>query len=111
VHFGHFERDGGDRISYKLATSQHGFFELRHMRIKRYKVRSLTAGKSKQAALDFEMEFDGKRAFVVWDSITMGKFKLKARVEIDPELLFAAPGRGCDYLYRGQLVLPRPENN
>jgi hypothetical protein len=81
------------------------------MSVKRYKVRSLAAGKSAQKALDFEIEFEGERAFVVWDSISVGKFQLKARVEIDPELLLAAPGRGCDYLYRGQLVLPRPENN
>ena len=81
------------------------------MSVKRYKIRGLTAGAGKQCSIELDMEFEGERAFVVWDSITMGKFQLKARVEIDPELLLATPGRGCDYLYSGQLILPRPENN
>ena len=78
---------------------------------KRYKVRSVAPGCGEQRSVDFDMEFEGNRAFVVLDSVTMGKFQLKARVEIDPALLLAAPGRGCDYLYQGQLILPRPENN
>jgi hypothetical protein len=36
---------------------------------------------------------------------------LKARLEIDPKLLRADSGRGCDYIYRGELVLPNPEHN
>ena len=31
--------------------------------------------------------------------------------EIDPKLLRADSGRGCDYVYRGELVLPNPEHN
>jgi hypothetical protein len=79
------------------------------MRAKIYKVRSQAPSKSN--FIEVNMEFDGDRAFVVLDSIHLGKFELKARVEIDPALLQAAAGRGCDYFYRGQLVLPRPEHN
>jgi hypothetical protein len=32
-------------------------------------------------------------------------------MEIDPQLLHADSGRGCDYIYRGELVLPNPEHN
>jgi hypothetical protein len=67
--------------------------------------------KGKLECIDLDLEFDGKRAFVIWDSITLGDYLLKARVEIDPELLHADSGRGCDYIYRGELVLPNPENN
>jgi len=35
----------------------------------------------------------------------------KARVEIDPALLLKEGGRTWDFLYRGELVLPRPQNN
>ncbi len=81
------------------------------MRAKLYKVRSLTVDNGKPAFIDLELEFEGERAFVIWDSITLGTFLLKARVEIDPELLQAEVARGCDYYYCGKLVLPRPEYN
>ncbi len=81
------------------------------MRIKLFKMRSLAVDNGKTACVDLNLEFEGERAYVVWDSITLGEYKLKARVEIDPELLQKAGGRGCDYYYRGQLVLPQPENN
>jgi hypothetical protein len=81
------------------------------MRVKSYRMRSLTVDNGKTAFVDLDLEFEGKRAFVVWDSITLGRFQLKARLEIDPELLQTDPGRGCDYLYHGQLILPRPQNN
>lgn len=81
------------------------------MRVKMYKMRSLTVENGKTALIDVDLEFEGNRAFVIWDSITLGKYMLKARVEIDPALLQAGAERGCDYLYRGELVLPRPENN
>lgn len=81
------------------------------MRAKSYKVRGRAAGKGKSEFIDLDLEFDGKRAFVVWDSISVGNFLLKARVEIDPQLLLAYARPGCDYIYRGELVLPNPENN
>jgi hypothetical protein len=81
------------------------------MRLKLYRVRSLTVEKGKAAFIELNLEFEGQRAFVVWDSIAVGTFLLKARVEIDPTLLQTSHGRGCDYFYCGELVLPRPANN
>jgi hypothetical protein len=81
------------------------------MRTKTYKMRSRAAENGKETHIDLPLEFEGKRAFAIWDSIAFGNFHLKARVEIDPSLLQKIGHRGCDYYYRGQLVLPRPENN
>ena len=81
------------------------------MQAKLYKVRGRAVAKGKLEFIDLDLEFDGKRAFVIWDSISLGGYLLKARVEIDPQLLHADSGRGFDYLYRGELVLPNPENN
>jgi len=74
-------------------------------------MRSLTVENGKTAFVDMDLEFEGDRAFVVWDAISLGKLVLKARVEIDPTLLKTDPGRGCDYFYHGELILPRPRNN
>ena len=81
------------------------------MRQKLYKLRGRAVAKGKLKYIDLDLEFDGKRAFVVWDSISLGNYLLKARVEIDPQLLHADPEQGFDYIYRGELVLPSPENN
>jgi hypothetical protein len=81
------------------------------MRLKLYRIRSLTVENGKTAFIELDLEFEGNRAFVIWDSIPVGTFLLKARVEIDPTLLQTSGGRGCDYLYCGELVLPRPQNN
>jgi hypothetical protein len=81
------------------------------MGLKLYKMRSLTMDKGKTAFIDLNLEFEGNRAFVVWDSVTLGEYLLKARVEIDPTLLQEDPEPDCDFVYRGQLILPRPENN
>ena len=81
------------------------------MRAKLYKLRGRTVAKGKPEFIDLDLEFDGKRAFVIWDSISLGNYLLKARVEIDPRLLHVDSGRGCDYVYRGELVLPSPQNN
>ena len=78
---------------------------------KMYKMRSLAQDHGKNTFVDLHLEFEGRRAFVIWDSVTLGGYELKARLEIDPGLLQEAAGRGCDFFYRGQLVLPRPENN
>ena len=83
----------------------------KHMRAKLYRLRGQTVAKGKRASIDLELEFEGKRAFVIWDSINLGGFLLKARMEIDPRLLRADSGRGCDYVYSGELVLPSPEHN
>ncbi len=81
------------------------------MACKTYKMRSLTVDHGKHSFIDLDMEFEGDRAFVVWDSLSVGDFLLKARVEIDPALLQTNNGLGWDYFYRGQLILPRPEYN
>jgi hypothetical protein len=81
------------------------------MHVKLYKMRSLSVDKGKKAFVDLDLEFDGSRAFVIWDSVAWGKFELKARLEIDPKLLQKDGDRGCDFFYHGDLVLPRPEHN
>ena len=81
------------------------------MRIKKYKVRSLALKKGKTTPLDLDLEFEGERAFVIWDSFTLGDLMLKARVEINPALLHKQAGLAWDFLYQGELVLPRPESN
>lgn len=81
------------------------------MRAKMYKMRSLTVDEGKTTSIELNLEFEGKRAFVIWDSISFGDVLLKARVEIDPALLQKGAGRDWDFFYRGQLILPRPENN
>jgi hypothetical protein len=79
--------------------------------MKSYKMRSLTVKNGKQAFKDLDLEFEGTRAYVVWDSVSVGSYQLKARLEIDPALLRKGGGRGCDYVYHGALVLPLPELN
>lgn len=81
------------------------------MRAKTYRMRSLAVENGHETAVDLKLEFEGRRAFVILDSFKMGHFRLKTRLEIDPKLLQPDSGPGFDYLYRGQLVLPRPENN
>ncbi|HWH71096.1 MAG TPA: hypothetical protein VNT26_17040 [Candidatus Sulfotelmatobacter sp.] len=74
-------------------------------------MRSLAVDHGKKTFIDLDLEFEGKRAFVIWDSITLGNYLLKARVEINPRLLTKAQEHDCDYVYRGKLILPRPEYN
>ena len=81
------------------------------MQEKLYKMRSLAVEKGKTTSVDVSLEFEGQRAFVIWDSVTFGGLRLKARVEIDPALLQKGAGPHCDFFYRGRLVLPHPENN
>jgi hypothetical protein len=110
-HSLHFLRDCDEEIFYKIHHESVDFGIRRHMHVKMFKLRSLASGKNKECSIDLNLEFDGDRAFVVWDSLTVGKYLLKARVEIDPGLLQDGEGVGCDYFYRGELVLPRPELN
>jgi hypothetical protein len=81
------------------------------MRVKLYKLRGLTLKKGKNTLVDLEMEFEGNRAFAIWESIPLGNYELKARVEINPKLLKKVGCFDCDFFYRGHLVLPRPELN
>ncbi len=80
------------------------------MRVKTYKMRGLAQNQGKNKYIELHLEFEGKRAFVVWDSIPVGEYEFKTRLEIDPKLLQKSESN-CDFLYRGELVLPRPENN
>ena len=81
------------------------------MRVKSYKMRSLTHQDGKKRLVDLELEFDGERAFAILDSVPLGNYKLTARLELDPKLLKKSSDECCDYFYRGNLVLPRPESN
>ena len=78
---------------------------------KSYKMRGLAVKNGRTSFVNMDLEFEGQRAFVIWDSVTLGSYLLKARLEIDPKLLLKDTGREWDYLYRGKLVLPRPEHN
>ena len=81
------------------------------MRPKRYIMQSMAMNRGKKSPVKLPVEFEDKRAFVVWDSLVLGNFELKARVEINPSLLMPTTTSGCDFVYRGRLVLPRPEDN
>jgi len=76
-----------------------------------YKMRGLTVKNGRPSFVNLDLEFEGSRAFVIWDSVIFGAYLLKARLEIDPGLLLKDSGRGWDYLYRGKLELPRPDLN
>ena len=81
------------------------------MRVKMYKLRSQTVENGKDTIIDLDLEFDGKRAFAILDSISLGNYELKARLEINPKLLRKVYSKCCDFFYRGELVLPRPQDN
>src|SRR5882724_7348293 len=81
------------------------------MRVKSYKMRGLTLKAGEEATIEMEVEFEGKRAFAIWDSVLLGAYEFKSRVELNPKLLKKDTSLSCDFVYRGELVLPRPENN
>ena len=81
------------------------------MRVKLYKMRGLSHQEGKNRLVDLDLEFDGKRAFAIWDSICLGNYKFKARLEINPRLLKKISDECCDFFYRGKLILPTPQNN
>ncbi len=81
------------------------------MRVKLYKMRSLTVENGKNTIRELALEFEGRRAFAILDSIPLGNYQLKARLELDPKLLQKVFNPGCDFFYRGPLVLPQPETN
>jgi hypothetical protein len=63
------------------------------------------------ALKDFPLEFEGTRAYLVWDTVSVGNLLLKARVELNPKFIRRLDGRGYHYYYRGRITLPCPENN
>ncbi len=79
--------------------------------MKTYKMRGQAANGNTNAFVDLELEFEGKRAFVIWEAMELGNYQLQARMEIDPKLLQRVEDRVCDFVYHGELILPRPENN
>jgi hypothetical protein len=81
------------------------------MHAKMFKMRGRTLRKGKKTVIDLTLEFEGNRAFAIWESIPLGDYELKARVEIDPKRLEPIRNHSCDFLYRGELVLPDPQNN
>src|SRR5213076_3239563 len=57
------------------------------MHAKTYKLRGLTLREGRNIVIDLNLEFEGKRAFAIWESINVGNLRLTARVEIDPKRL------------------------
>lgn len=82
-----------------------------NMRSQRFKVQGLTLHKGQGKVFDLPLEFEGDRAFVIWDTARSGNLVLETRVEIDPGLLQKLENCGCDFFYCGHLMLPRPEAN
>ncbi len=78
----------------------------KHTRLKYLAVR-----KDKTKVLHLPLEFEGNRAFAVWDSVALGKLLLKARIELNPRLLRKPGGSNAPFEYTGKLVLPAPETN
>jgi len=75
------------------------------------RLRHLARENGLRKLVELPLEFEGKRAFVIWDWAVMGQQQFTARIEIDPKLLQRIAGSGSDYSYSGQLILPRPEEN
>lgn len=78
---------------------------------KMYKLRSRAVKNGTDALIDLDLEFEGQRAFVIWDCIPIGAYHLKARLEIDSALLEPSERKTIDYVYHGKLFLPQPQNN
>lgn len=65
----------------------------------------------KKVLIHFQLDLEGTRAYLVWDTFTVGRMIVKARVELNPRLLRRIAGKSSNYFYRGKITLPRPENN
>lgn len=76
-----------------------------------YTLRSLTVKDGKNTFIELDLQFEGQRAFIIWESVNFGNFRLKALLEIDPDRLIRTGERHPEYEYSGQLELPRPEDN
>jgi|GEM_PF-2946277 len=82
------------------------------MRVKKPKrLRHLSVNNGQRTPIDLPLEFEGRRAFVLWDLVVLGSHQFKVRIEIDPKLLDRSDGPRGHYAYRGHLVLPRPQDN
>jgi len=80
--------------------------------MKIYKMRSLAVENGKNSLVDLRLEFDGTRAYAIWDSVAVGKYELRARLELNPKLLLRREDNsGYDFFYQGELILPRPQDN
>jgi len=65
----------------------------------------------KKVQMHFQLDFEGTRAFLVWETFKVGKQIFVARVELNPRLLRRTAGKSSNYSYRGKIALPQPENN
>ena len=79
--------------------------------MKVFVMRGFAVENGKDRIVEMEIEFEGERAFAVWDTVTLGTYEFKARVELDATLLQRAIGQSHEFEYRGQLILPRPQDN
>ncbi len=77
----------------------------------RLKVRAPSGDIRTALSVDLPLEFEGKRAFIIWDSVTVGDYQFLARIEINPRYLKKIRGRTSDYAYTRELSLPRPQDN
>ncbi len=76
------------------------------------KKQTLAVRRANRSLVKLPLEFEGKRAFAVWDSVKVHGYQFKARIEINPKLLRKKTGaKATQYLYRGKLKLPCPELN
>jgi hypothetical protein len=79
--------------------------------MKQYTMRGLALEKGKRTFRNLGLEFEGARAFVIWDSVTCGDYEFKTRLEIDPKRLRKTQSAGWDFFYHGSLELPCPQDN
>ena len=73
------------------------------MRVKKQKrLRHLSLDNGQRTLIDLPLEFEGRRVFVLWDLVVLGRHQFKARIEIRSQTAgqVKRPGR--------QLRLPRP---
>lgn len=76
-----------------------------------YMMQSLALDNGEHRFMDLPLEFEGRRAFVIWDAARLGGCIVKARLEINAKLLQRIDRCGCDFFYCGWLHLPRPQDN
>jgi hypothetical protein len=96
------------KIEPDIGEELFSFLQISSM--KTYKIRGRTYKDGRDSWIDLKLEFEGKRAFAVWDTVVVGNYALKARFEIDPKKIRPGSEEG-DFEYRGELVVPVPENN
>jgi hypothetical protein len=73
---------------------------------------TLSVPTGKNSHINLPLEFEGTRAFAVWDTVKIRGYRFQMRIEVNPKLLRKQHGDECPaYLYCGKLPLPRPELN